>query len=144
MPMPVSETVNSTQSAPVGHLAHPQRHLALLGELAGIAQEIEQDLPQPHGVDGQRPTGCPAHSTMSRFLFCSASCPAVPITSSISGADVDGFGLELELAGFDLGEVEHLVDQAEQMTVPAPMHALERLERLLRAEARRIGDASSR
>ena len=30
-----------------------QRDLALLGELAGIAQEIEQDLPQPHGIDRQ-------------------------------------------------------------------------------------------
>ncbi len=28
--------------------------LARFGELAGIAQKIEQDLPQPHGVHGQR------------------------------------------------------------------------------------------
>src|SRR5262249_59785936 len=27
--------------------------LARFGELAGIAEEIEQDLPQPHGVHGQ-------------------------------------------------------------------------------------------
>ena len=40
---------------PVDHPPDPQRHLALLGELAGIAQKIEQDLPQPHGVDGQLP-----------------------------------------------------------------------------------------
>jgi hypothetical protein len=40
--------------APVGHLSHSQRDLALLGELAGIAQEIEQNLPQPQwiGADG--------------------------------------------------------------------------------------------
>ena len=40
--------------AAVDHLARPQLDLALLGELAGIAQQVEQDLPQPHGVDGER------------------------------------------------------------------------------------------
>src|SRR5262249_45179251 len=34
--------------ASVGHLAHPQRDLALLRELAGIAQQIEQDLFEAH------------------------------------------------------------------------------------------------
>ena len=41
--------------APVHDLVYPQLDLALRGKLAGIAQEIEQDLPQPHGVDGERP-----------------------------------------------------------------------------------------
>ena len=39
--------------AAVGHPARLQLDLALLRELAGIAQQIEQDLPQPHGVDRQ-------------------------------------------------------------------------------------------
>ena len=39
--------------ASVGHLACPQRNLPLLGEFAGVAQEVEQDLPQPHGINGQ-------------------------------------------------------------------------------------------
>src|SRR5262249_26115061 len=34
--------------ASVDDLSHPQCDLPLLGELAGIAQQIEQDLPQPH------------------------------------------------------------------------------------------------
>jgi len=38
----------------VRHLAHPERNLALLRELAGIAQEIEQNLLEPHGVCGER------------------------------------------------------------------------------------------
>jgi hypothetical protein len=38
----------------VGDPAHPQRDLALFRELAGIAQEIEQDLLEPHGVRGER------------------------------------------------------------------------------------------
>ena len=51
--MPVSETDSSIQSPSVAHPAPAQRHLALLGELAGIAQQVEQDLPQPHGIDGE-------------------------------------------------------------------------------------------
>src|SRR6516165_3987257 len=40
--------------ATVGDPARPQPDLAFLGELAGIAQQVEQYLPQPHGVHGQR------------------------------------------------------------------------------------------
>jgi hypothetical protein len=39
--------------APVADPARPQLDLALFGELAGVAQQVEQDLPQPHGVHGQ-------------------------------------------------------------------------------------------
>src|SRR5262245_22716430 len=35
--------------ASVRHLAYPQRDLAFFRELAGIAQEIEQNLLEPHG-----------------------------------------------------------------------------------------------
>src|SRR5215831_8473154 len=40
--------------AAVRHLAHPQRDLAIFRELAGIAQEIEQNLLEPHGVSLER------------------------------------------------------------------------------------------
>ena len=46
---------------------------------------------------------------------------------------------EFELSRFDLREVEYLVDEAEQVGSSA-VHALQRLHRLLRAEARRIRD----
>src|SRR5262249_54643297 len=39
--------------AAVSDLASTQRDLALFGELASIAQQVEQDLPQPHGIHGQ-------------------------------------------------------------------------------------------
>src|SRR5262249_39974916 len=39
--------------ATVGDPARPQPDLAFLGELAGITQQVEQYLPQPHGVHGQ-------------------------------------------------------------------------------------------
>ena len=38
----------------VDHFADKQCHLTLLCEFASIAQEVEQDLSQPHGVDGER------------------------------------------------------------------------------------------
>src|SRR5262249_43274313 len=41
------------EAAAIAHLARRKLDLARFGELAGIAQEIEQDLPQPHGVHGQ-------------------------------------------------------------------------------------------
>src|SRR6266481_4143778 len=40
--------------ATVRHVAYPQRDLALLRELTGIAQEIEQNLLEPHGVRVER------------------------------------------------------------------------------------------
>src|SRR5215831_12048785 len=39
--------------ASIGHLARLQLDLTLFGELAGIAQQVEQYLPQPHGVHGE-------------------------------------------------------------------------------------------
>src|SRR5262245_24160738 len=39
--------------ATAGNPARPQPDLAFLGELAGIAQQVEQYLPQPHGVHSQ-------------------------------------------------------------------------------------------
>src|SRR5262245_28545566 len=41
------------EAAAIAHLACGKLDLARFGELAAIAQEIEQYLPQPHGVDGQ-------------------------------------------------------------------------------------------
>src|SRR5262249_7013090 len=72
--------------ATVGDPARPQRDLALLGELKGIAQQIEQNLPQPHGVNGQ----C---AEVLLDVDDEVSCPAVPMTSLISGASCTVCGL---------------------------------------------------
>src|SRR5262249_18820651 len=71
--------------ASVDHPSRSQRDFAFFGELAGIAQQIEQYLLQSHGVHGQCAEVLWAPTTR-RFLFCSASSLAVPITSLISGA----------------------------------------------------------
>src|SRR4030095_16635530 len=52
---------------------------------------------------------------------------------------INGLWIEFELAGFDLGEVQHLVDEAKEVG-PGSIHAAQRLQRLFRAKARRAGD----
>jgi hypothetical protein len=51
MPMPVSHTASSIQLPPLGILRAVSLTSPLLGEFARIAQEIEQNLPQPHWID---------------------------------------------------------------------------------------------
>ena len=48
-------------------------------------------------------------------------------------------GIEFELAGFDLREVQYLVDEAKEVG-PGGIHTAERFQRLFRAKARRVGD----
>src|SRR6516162_9103910 len=50
-----------------------------------------------------------------------------------------GLWVELELSGLDLRQVEHLVDEAKEMS-PSAVHALQRLLRLFRAEPRGVCD----
>jgi hypothetical protein len=52
---PGSATDSSTPVAAVADPARPLLDLALFGELAGIAQQVEQDPPQPHRIDGEAP-----------------------------------------------------------------------------------------
>jgi len=40
--------------AAVGHPFRLELDLAPLCELAGVAQKVQQDLPQPHGIGGER------------------------------------------------------------------------------------------
>ena len=124
----------------VGDLAHAQFHLALLGELAGVAQKVEQNLPQPHRVDRYR-SEIARGVEQQALLSCSASWRAVPMTSSINGVRSIRFGIEIQFAGLDLGEIKHLVDEAEQVGA-GTMDAAQRLLRFFRAEPRRISTSS--
>src|SRR5215813_12123868 len=122
----------------VGDPARPQPDLAFLGELAGIAEEIEQDLPQPHGVDGQ---------CAEVLLGVDDEAVLVLLGKLSGGADdvvdqrceLHGLWVELELSRLDLRQVEHLVDEAEKVSTRA-VHALQGPLRLFCAEARRVFD----
>ena len=124
--------------AAVADPARLQLDLALLGELAGIAQQVEQDLSQPHGV----------HSNGAEVLLGLDNQAVLVLLRELAGgaddlvdqrSELDRLRIELQLASLDLGEVEHLVDEAEQMGAGA-MHALQRFGGFLSAEAGRVGD----
>src|SRR5262249_53411058 len=136
MPMPVSETANSTKL--LAHLACRKLDLARFGELARIAEEIEKDLPQPHWVHGQ----------CAEVLLGVNDEAVLVLLGKLSGGGDNildqrgllyGLWVELELSGLDLREVEHLVDEAKQVSTSA-VHALQWLLRLFCSEPRRIFD----
>src|SRR5262249_7973171 len=52
-------------------------------------------------------------------------------------SQIHWLGIELKLAGFDLREVQYLVDEAQEMG-PGGIDAAQRFQRLFRAEARRV------
>ena len=95
-------------------------------------------MPQPHGIDGKRAKFL-VRFDQEAVLVLLGELPRGADHLVDQGRQVHGFGVELELAGFDLREVEHLVDEAEKVGAGA-MHAAQRLGRLVRAETRRIGD----
>jgi hypothetical protein len=51
---------------------------------------------------------------------------------------IDTLGIQFELAGFDLREVQYLVDEAQEVS-PGGIHAAQRFQRLFRSKACRVG-----
>src|SRR6516165_6706687 len=124
--------------AAVGLLACRKLDLAFLGELAGIAQQVEQYLPQPHGVDGQYaevPLGVNDEAVL--VLLGKLSRGADDLIDQ--RCELHGLWIEFELSGLDLRQIEHLVDEAKKVSAGA-VHALQRLLRLFSTEARRVFD----
>jgi hypothetical protein len=109
-----------------------------LRALAGIAEQVEQNLLEPHGVRVER-----AHV----LLGFDDEAVLVLLGELSGGADdlvdkpghINRFGMEVELARFDLGEVQYLIDEAKEVG-PGGIHAAQRFLRFFRAEARRVGD----
>jgi hypothetical protein len=124
--------------ASVPYLAHPQRDLALFRELAGIAEKIEQDLLEPHGVRIERAQvllGFDDEAVL--FLLGELSRGADDLIDE--PRQIDTLEIEFELAGFDLREVEYLVDEVQQV-LSGGIHPAQGLQRVFRAEARRVRD----
>jgi hypothetical protein len=99
---------------------------------------LEQNLLEPHGVRGERA------QILLRF---NDEVVLVLLGELSGGADdvidelrqIDRLGIEFELTGFDLREVEYLVDEAQEVG-PGGIHTAQRLQRFFCAEARRVGD----
>src|SRR5262249_47201948 len=97
-----------------------------------------QYLAQPHGVHGED----------AQVLVGVDNETVLVLLGKLSGGADDlvdqrcelyGLWVELELAGLDLRQVEHLVDEAKEMS-PSEVHALQRLLRLFCAEPRGVRD----
>src|SRR6266487_786210 len=84
MPMPVSETANSTKLLPLLTLRAASLTSPSLVNLQALLNRLSSICRSRMGSTVNAPRFSWA-STMRRFLFCSASCPAVPMTSLISG-----------------------------------------------------------
>src|SRR3979490_2180946 len=138
MPMPLSATASSTQSPPSTSLRARSVTSPCLVNLQALLNRVEQDLPQPHRIYGQS----------TEILLC-LECQAVLVLLGelARGADdlvhqrreLHHLRIELELAGLDLGKVEHLVDETEQVS-PRSMNPAQRLLGLFCAEARCVCD----
>ena len=91
-----------------------QCHRPALGELAGVAEEVEQHLAQAHLVAAH---GRGAQVALEREPI------GILVRQRLSGDDkvarhddkVEVLLVKLDLAGLDLREVKHVVDKAEEM-----------------------------
>src|SRR5262249_31736414 len=138
MPMPVSETANSTKSPPLLTLRAASLTSPALVNLQALLRRLSRICRSRMGSTVSAPRSS-WELTTRRFLFCSASCPAVLMTSLISGARWEGWWVRFEFPRLDLRQVEHLVDEAKKMSTSA-VHALQWLLRLFCSEARRVFD----
>ena len=140
MPGPVSAT--ATTNAPSA-AATLDGDLAGLGELDRVADQVEQHLGDPPLVAlAARQLGRHVDRQREPLLAARAArwrCTTV-WTTSLHRVVGDR---ERELPGLDLGEVEHVVDQAEQM-LAARLDALEHLADLAAAPRRRCRPGSAR
>ena len=118
MPMPVSVTDDSQR-----HVAASLRlasrtcttHLALLGELDGVADQVDQDLTQtrrgrPASASG---TSCGIWQASSSPFWCARRPSAFTVSPSVSRRS-KSIVSKLQLARLDLGEVQDVVDDRQQ------------------------------
>ena len=94
----------------------PQGNRTLLGELDGVAGKVEQGLAQPRGVAAQpQRHGIGVHRDVQALVACGLPNQRVNVVQN-SGQVKVGV-LQLQAPGFDFGEVQDVVDDAQQ--VPA-------------------------
>ena len=91
-----------------------QQDLALLGEFDGVADEVENDLPQPIAIAMQRRRQVVGIDDQLEILCCCA------LAHHVGDAEQHAVEREIdvvqrEFARFDLGQVENVVDDAKQV-----------------------------
>src|SRR5262249_32014334 len=136
MPMPVSATANSIQRPPLAILRASSLTSPCLVNLHALLSRLSSICRSRMGSTVRTPRFSRA-STTRRFLFFSASCPAVSMSSLISGASctVCGLNSRFPTSIFDRSSTKEMS--------PSAVHALQRLLRLFRAEPRSVRDHHS-
>ncbi len=88
--------------------------LAVLGELDGVGHQVGEDLPQTQrvAVDDGRQAGLLAEAELKAFLVRSGGHQLQRVFDE--GAQHEVAGGQFELARFDLGEVQDVVDDLQQ------------------------------
>ena len=111
-PMPVSATL--MQSVLAAGALERQAHRALLGELERIAQQVEQDLLQAQRIADHalRHVGRDIGGELQALGGGLRRQRLGHALDQLDGRELDAF--EVEAAGLDLGEVEDVVDDAQQ------------------------------
>ena len=114
--MPVSLTAKcSVAASPLDALdADPDDDLALLGELDGVADEVQQHLTQPPGI-AEHHVGHVGRDVAGELEPFSAGAQRQQLGRVAHGlAQVELDALQIEPPGLDLREVEDVVDDGEQ------------------------------
>src|SRR5262245_15882142 len=92
----------------------PNSHLAGVRELDGVANEIDQDLRQTPSVTAARgQLRCHLDFECELFVGCQRLKRAADSLSNVLNGVIGQF--EHQLPGLDLGEIEHVVDESEEV-----------------------------
>src|SRR5215471_6831710 len=123
----------------VADLGIPEESATARFGITRIAQQVQEYLPQPHGV----------HRQCAEVLLDFNDEAVLVLLGKLSrGADdlidqrceLHGLWIEFELSGLDFRQIEHLVDEAKKVSAGA-VHALQRLsDRLQQAMTIRAKD----
>ncbi len=117
IPMPVSLTAKCRHDLLLRPRLHvdPEHHLSPLGELDGVADQVDEDLAQAAGVarEGIGHVGRDVVGELQPFLVGAQGERGHGVVQGIAEVEVDE--IQVELAGLDLGEVEDVVDHGQQV-----------------------------
>src|SRR5512132_2313260 len=131
MPMPVSATASSTQSRPSATLRTRSATLPSFVNLQALLSRLSR-ICLTHGVRGERAQVLLGFDDEAVLVFLGELSRGADDFIDKPG-QINGFRIEFELAGFDLREVQYLVDEAKEVG-PGGIHTAQRFQRLFRAE----------
>ncbi len=117
---------------------HAERDLAALRrELGSVGEQVEQNLPYSHAV-GDDLERTLVHPDVALLELGGPEAGGVRHRAGDRFAEVGGREGECHPAGFDLREIEHAVDQVEQV-LPIAQHRLQQVSLLVRELAQPAG-----